>query len=242
MKFLFDFIFRRTKKTSNSSADSNVIQNKTKRRSSLQTKATSKEEWRPAPEFENLYEVSSLGNIRSVNRYVVTHHNVKRSLRGKRKATFNVNGHVLVGLCKNGKTYNRLVRNLVAGAFVPQPSDANKFYEVQFIDGNPNNLNASNLKYEIMSEAARRKNHKGMTYKKVSSRMKVQKKNSNKNKISKISKSEERLVAELRKVGYTYRQIAKTTGRSESTIKRVLKKNNLGGSNNDTPPFEFRII
>lgn len=73
-----------------------------------------KEEWRDVLGYEGLYQVSSYGQVRSLN-YKNT---------GKvqiRKPFIAKNGYVSVSLCKNGKYTNHYVHRLVATAFIPNP-------------------------------------------------------------------------------------------------------------------------
>lgn len=102
-----------------------------------------KEEWRPIPGFEGLYEVSNLGQVRNCR-------------KRKSKSLFNevlaqhVNGsrgaakYISIGLWKNNRPTYRYVHRLVAEAFIPNPD--NKPF-VNHIDGDPSNNCASNLEW-----------------------------------------------------------------------------------------------
>ena len=74
------------------------------------------EEWRPVVGFEGLYEVSSRGRVRSLDRRVNTSSGTRLSrgqvLKGKRK-----NGYQEVSLGRNGSRNFRLVHRLVCEAF-----------------------------------------------------------------------------------------------------------------------------
>lgn len=79
--------------------------------------------WRPIKDYEGLYEVSNMGNVRSVDRYVM-HDNHYRFLKGKPIKSFpNLRGYLRVRLCKNSKAKNYFVHRLVAEAFMPNPND-----------------------------------------------------------------------------------------------------------------------
>lgn len=74
-----------------------------------------KEYWKPIFNYEGLYEVSNLGNVRSLNYY-------RKSGKIKvLKVSVKKNGYRQVVLCKNKikKSYN--VHRLVAEAFIPNP-------------------------------------------------------------------------------------------------------------------------
>ena len=81
------------------------------------------EVWKPVKGFEGLYEVSNLGNVRSVDRYVM---NGNRCclLKGKpRKPYYKSDGYLKITLSKNKKGKNYSVHRLVAEAFIPNPND-----------------------------------------------------------------------------------------------------------------------
>lgn len=78
-----------------------------------------KEIWRAVPGYEGLYEVSSLGRVKSLPRgkqwpYRQTHNNI-RVLRLK------ANGYLFVNLSKNNEVKWIAVHRLVAMAFLPNP-------------------------------------------------------------------------------------------------------------------------
>lgn len=84
------------------------------------------EEWRAVRDFEGLYEVSSLGRVRSVDRW--------KKYKGSDTKQARVNGRILcqdktaagyylVTLCRDGVHYHCSVHRLVAEAFVPNPDN-----------------------------------------------------------------------------------------------------------------------
>ena len=82
--------------------------------------------WKDVKSFEGLYQVSTLGRVRSLDKYIdVKIRNVDKVLkRGKiLKPVYDKNGYLKVFLCKNGKgTYFR-VHRLVAKTFIPNPDN-----------------------------------------------------------------------------------------------------------------------
>lgn len=87
-----------------------------------------KEVWKSVNEFEGLYEVSNLGNVRTVERYVNARH---RGFVGKRLLKQKVLlphyeemiGYLTVALY-NGKNYStKFIHRLVAQAFIPNPNN-----------------------------------------------------------------------------------------------------------------------
>ena len=81
------------------------------------------EVWKPVKGFEGLYEVSNLGNVRSVDRYVM---NGNRCclLKGKPKKAYpHSMGYLMADLYKNGQGIHYLIHRLVAEAFIPNPKN-----------------------------------------------------------------------------------------------------------------------
>lgn len=80
------------------------------------------EEWRPVIGYEGLYEVSSLGRVRSLDKYVKG--KGYRLHKGKvLSPTKNKNGYLKVNLHCNGKRKTITVHRLVAQAFIPNPDN-----------------------------------------------------------------------------------------------------------------------
>lgn len=99
------------------------------------------EEWRDVVGYEGLYEVSNLGNIRSLPKYnFSTTRIIKQTLNKKR-------GRLSVMLCHDPQSRKRCsVHRLVAEAFVKN-NDPQKYTEVNHKDENPLNNRADNLEW-----------------------------------------------------------------------------------------------
>jgi DNA-binding protein len=81
--------------------------------------------WRPIPDFEQYYEVSNKGSIRSVDRHVVDARGSIKSFRGKiLKSAKNNYGYLNVCLKIRGKNISKsvLVHRMVAMVFLPNPN------------------------------------------------------------------------------------------------------------------------
>lgn len=93
--------------------------------------------WKDVPEYEGVYQVSNLGNVRSLN----------YNNKGK---TANISQHIHktgylnVILCKNSEKKTKSVHRLVALAFLPNP---NGYQCVNHIDANKANNNVGNLEW-----------------------------------------------------------------------------------------------
>jgi len=76
------------------------------------------ETWRDIEGYEGSYQVSDLGNVRSLDRLDAANHKLKGQ---PRKPRLNPDGYFNVTLGKNGKLRTFLVHRLVAQAFIPNP-------------------------------------------------------------------------------------------------------------------------
>ena len=97
--------------------------------------------WKDIPGYENLYQVSNLGNIR---RILFINNQVQKKKITIIKKQINKRNRIQASLYKNGKRKNLLVHRLVAMAFLDNP---NNYPEVNHIDGNSLNNNVDNLEW-----------------------------------------------------------------------------------------------
>lgn len=99
------------------------------------------EKWKPIKGYEDKYEVSNLGRIKSL----LFKNNKVQKKRDKILSIHN-NGHnyLTVGLNSNNKTKKYYVHRLVAEAFIPNPSN---YKEVNHKDENSLNNNVNNLEW-----------------------------------------------------------------------------------------------
>ena len=107
------------------------------------------EEWKPIQDYEGLYEVSNLGNVRSVDHYVKNSRNSCRLIHSSPKKKSITNGYEMVWLHKNNKGKLFYVHRLVAKAFIPNKMD--KPF-INHIDGNRMNNRVDNLEWCTQSE------------------------------------------------------------------------------------------
>ena len=117
--------------------------------------------WKPVVGYEGWYEVSSKGDVRSVDhvvRYIkhyrnmdveATHHFKSKLLTQSLKGT----GYRSVILSKNGVTATKLVHRLVAEAFIPNPDNKS---QVNHIDGIRFHNDVDNLEWVTGSENQRK--------------------------------------------------------------------------------------
>lgn len=107
-----------------------------------------KEIWKNIQGYTGIYQVSSLGNIRSLNRVAWNGH-VKHMIKGK-LLKLQTNGHYnKVSLSKNGQVNQYLVHRLVAKAFIKNTKNKP---EVNHKDKNCYNNHVSNLEWVTSKE------------------------------------------------------------------------------------------
>ena len=110
------------------------------------------EEWRDVKDFEGTYQISNLGRVRSINRYLKQSNGSIRYYEGKIiKGGYDRHGRKQYSLYLNQKYKNKRPWILVAEAFIGKRPEG---YHVCHIDGDHNNNNLTNLRYDTASENA----------------------------------------------------------------------------------------
>jgi hypothetical protein len=114
------------------------------------------EEWRDVPGFTGLYQVSSEGQVRSLDRVVEqTGHSTQglfaRRYRGKLLVGSSAGGYSLLNLFRGGKSYSMTRHRLVALAFIPNPEGKP---EIDHINRNILDNRACNLRWATKREQA----------------------------------------------------------------------------------------
>lgn len=103
------------------------------------------EEWRDIVGYEGEYQVSNLGNVRSVTKKVRTKNGAYATKKGKMLTqTKRTKGYLCVNLSSNGKSRCVEIQRLVAVAFIPNP---NNYPCVNHKDENKENNSADNLEW-----------------------------------------------------------------------------------------------
>lgn len=109
-----------------------------------------KELWKPIPGFEECYEISNFGNIRSKDRWVLYRNGGKRFIPGKHlRISTTRRKYKTVCLYKERFTERWSIHRLVAILFVPNP---NNLPCVDHIDADPSNNHFSNLRWVTHKE------------------------------------------------------------------------------------------
>lgn len=98
--------------------------------------------WKDVKGYENKYQVSNLGNVRSLNYHREGH---IQNLKLKQ----DKGGYVTVGLCKNSVVKWKKVHRLVCKSFIPNPNNKS---QVNHKDGDKTNNHVNNLEWSTASE------------------------------------------------------------------------------------------
>lgn len=111
-----------------------------------------KEIWKDIPEFEGFYQVSNLGNVKSLDREIITYignNSYIRKYKGRilTPRIGDRGGHKVVTLRKPNVRKAPYVHKLVAEIFLgPRPKEK----VICHNDGNPNNNAVFNLRYDTI--------------------------------------------------------------------------------------------
>lgn len=106
------------------------------------------ESWLPVLNYEGLYEVSNIGNVRSCEKWTNGRHFMPRNIRPAFKHRYPT-----VTLYKNGKPKCHQVHRLVASTFIRPPKNDTEF--VRHKDGSRTNNCVDNLEYGSAQENTR---------------------------------------------------------------------------------------
>lgn len=108
------------------------------------------EVWKDIVGYEDQYQVSSFGNVRSKDRTRIARGGCTAPIRGRmRKCKISKAGYMVTNLCKDAIKTHPSVHRLVALAFIPNPTDKPT---VNHKDGNKLNNNVTNLEWSTHSE------------------------------------------------------------------------------------------
>lgn len=106
------------------------------------------EVWKDIPGYEGLYQVSSLGRVRSFGRYVKNRYKMIWRAGKTLKQGKDNKGYMTVVLCAN-KQQTKKVHRLVASAFLPNPENKP---QINHINGNKQDNRTDNLEWCSQSE------------------------------------------------------------------------------------------
>lgn len=102
------------------------------------------EVWKDIFGLEGKYQISNLGRVRSVERYVSNHTGILKVNSRILKQQTNHKGYRVIRVVDSGKKITKSVHRLVANAFLPIVYGKN---QVNHKDGNKSNNNIENLEW-----------------------------------------------------------------------------------------------
>ena len=168
------------------------------------------EEWRNVVGFEDLYEVSNLGGVRSLAKLVKSRGGALRPIPKQAKKPSLTWGRPIVWLWKNNQSKPCSVAHLVLTAFVgPRPEGMECCH---YPDRDPTNCTLSNLRWDTHKENCNDQISHGTRL--IGSA----------HGGAKLNDAKVRKIRRLRKRGLYLREIANRMKVSISTINYVLKK------------------
>lgn len=117
--------------------------------------------WKDIQGYENMYQVSDLGRIRSLDRVNSLGQNIKGKIR---KTRMDNRGYPIVRLSKEGKYKDLPIHRLVAIAFIPNPDNKET---VNHIDGDKINWSIGNLEWMTTEENTKHAFNTGLNDKRM---------------------------------------------------------------------------
>lgn len=176
------------------------------------------EVWKDIKDYEGYYQVSNLGNIKSLDRYVDHYCRFNGKItpmlrKGRpRKIGSSPNGYSVICLRKLGNhPSHRSVHRVVCEAFIPNPSN---LPQINHIDGNKKNNIVSNLEWCTPSENQFHAIRNGLTSSKIGESAPR----------AKLKEIEVLQIKEMLKTNKAYTQISSQFKVTPGNIYRIDKK------------------
>lgn len=116
--------------------------------------------WKDIIGFENLYQVSNLGRVKSLNRFRIGKSNKPVKVNERiLKQRINNWGYLQVILCKENKLYCKYIHRLVCETFHPNPHE---LPQVNHINGIKTDNYVDNLEWCTLKENVQHSNKTGL--------------------------------------------------------------------------------
>jgi hypothetical protein len=104
--------------------------------------------WKDIIGYEGLYQVSNMGNVKSLDKYINGKFNSKRFIKGRILIPMRNGRYSIITLHKNQIQKGFTVHRLVAQSFLPNP---NNYPVVMHLDNDTSNNSVSNLQWGTQS-------------------------------------------------------------------------------------------
>jgi hypothetical protein len=164
--------------------------------------------WKNVPGYENMYQVSNLGKVKSLARYKKAKSNSKSLTKEKLlRFTRGIDGYISYELNKNSIRKNFKAHRLVAMAFIPNPENKP---QVNHINGVKDDNRVENLEWNTASENVRHSYKTGLA--------------SNKGERHPLSKLNNSQVLKIRNDNRKLIEIASEYNLSMTTISEIKKR------------------
>ena len=106
--------------------------------------------WKPVVGYEGIYEVSSLGRVKSCERTIIRSNGREINFPDKiMKTSINHKGYLIIDLRKNGKRSGGFVHRLVGKAFIDNPLNKE---QINHKNGNKTDNRVQNLEWVTNQE------------------------------------------------------------------------------------------
>jgi hypothetical protein len=174
-------------------------------------------QWRAIVGYEGVYEVSNLGEVKSLPRKISNGNGFYISSEKLLKRSKSTTGYLKVELSDNAKKKSLKVHRLVAMCFIPNPLNKPN---VNHIDGNILNNEVKNLNWCTQAENVRHSNALGLRKKKLN-----------------ITEEIELIKLYLSKVSAV--EISTKFNISKGLIHVILKRHNIGRYKNSERKIKF---
>ena len=168
--------------------------------------------WKDIEGYEGLYEVSNLGNVKSLPKEWVSSTGLKKHKEKILKCTVSVYGYSVVGLYKGKKMKQHRISRLVAAAFLLNMENK---AEVNHIDGCKANNYVDNLEWITSSENIRHADRTGL--RKMPSGENHHKAKLNESDIINIRR-------EYKQGGYTHKALGEKYNVHQSAISQIIRR------------------
>lgn len=113
--------------------------------------------------FSKYYEVSNFGNVRSIDRVIISKNNRIREYIGKvlKINYFKHTGYPYITIWENGKKKNCSIHRLVAISFIPNPK---RKPQINHINGDKRDCRSINLEWATSSENIKHAHNTGLSF------------------------------------------------------------------------------